>query len=1469
MRKQLLLVIFFQLVIRYLAAQTNIPTTAMGPASATPKALPAYNPTPAANYLRTLTPVMPTTDSSRITINAWADTVNISTQYIDALNRPLQTVIKQASPLKHDYISPDVYDEFGRVVNAYLPYAQQIGNTNDGKFKTNQFTNDSSFYKAIFPNESINYSQVTYDANPLQRTVKSTAPGNSWTGGNVGISNTWRANAATDSVRLWTIAISTENDVPSTSIAYAAGSLSIQETTDEKGVKIVTYKDEVGRTVLTKQQVSATPTTGHYGWLCTYYVYDEMNHLRVIIPPKATDALNNATVNWNLSGNPTIKTGLCFSYFYDARGRVTIKYIPGKGKNYFAYDLYDRLVMTQDSNLRQTNQWAFVLYDGESRPWRKGVITSSLVKDTIIAQASASTAYPTLSGTYTITSETYFDDYSWISGLAPNSTLVTTNINSANFNTTYNSYPDYAQPITQSSRIRGAVTGSKRLILGTSVYIYNVPLYDDHGRVIQVKETNYTGGTDILTKQYSFIGRTLRTQLYHYKGPNNPQGHTLLTKYTYDHVGRIKTIVKNIDGLGDKTITSNTYNELGQLAYKTLGSGIDSVNFTYNIRGWLLGINKNYVDNASSVKNYFGEDVFYDYGFTNSQLNGVIAGVKWKAGGDTTARAYGFSYDNANRLTLADFSQNVKGTSNWNNLTVDYTVSGLTYDGGGNILTMKQRGLEIGSSVTIDSLTYQCYANSNQLQKVSDAITDPTPLGDFKDTTYSGDDYAYDANGNIVKDYNRHMHTPANGNGAVYNLLDKPDSLVIAGKATLYYYYDASGVLLDKKVNDYSSGSLVVKNYIYIDGFVYLNDTLQYVSTEEGRIRYAKKRNNVNGTTYYAFEYDYYLRDHLNNVRSVLTEGKDTATYVATMETADSATVQALFSNVYTPVNTVYPKPAAFDANSSNKNVARLNSSTGSKTGPSIVLKVMAGDQVQINTYAYFAGTVQTPVSDNTLLTDLLNTLVGGITNQSGGKIASGNATQLSNAVSPNILSFLNNRSYNSSLPKAYLNWVLLDDQFKYVAGNMGALQVQAGSSKQALVAPLQTIAKNGYLYIYLSNQSPQDVYFDDLTVTQTTGPLVQEQSYYPFGLQMAGISDRAMLKLNSKNKFDGGVELEEDYGVNLYSTFYRNYDPQIGRFGGVDILSERSIGMSVYGFGNNNPINFNDPSGALSSLAEQTTARHNSWSGEDFLFGGQDVDIDGGTDYLDNGGGGGGGGGGWSCLQAPPTDYTNYWNTTLTSLVNGIPTPGYTSTGTIPYYNYSNISTSGIFETPNDDGFFTDQDGQHYNYIGTTYKTSYTLDNLESVDWKGVGTASLGILGGLSEWAVGGVGEWLSGGTGTPLTVPLFVDGGARIGGGFAKLMASISGHKDVADAIPSNILAAVGKTIDMASGKSFYNYGYGQAIGGGLNDVASFVATGGTGGALNDLMENPSIITSGMYINSYIGYGDGLYEDFSPLNH
>lgn len=78
----------------------------------------------------------------------------------------------------------------------------------------------------------------------------------------------------------------------------------------------------------------------------------------------------------------------------------------------------------------------------------------------------------------------------------------------------------------------------------------------------------------------------------------------------------------------------------------------------------------------------------------------------------------------------------------------------------------------------------------------------------------------------------------------------------------------------------------------------------------------------------------------------------------------------------------------------------------------------------------------------------------------------------------------------------------------------------------------------------------------------------------------MAGISSKAAGKLENRRKFNGGTELNTDLDLNWYETSWRGYDPQIGRFHQIDMLSDKNSDYSSYSFVQNNPILFLDPLG-------------------------------------------------------------------------------------------------------------------------------------------------------------------------------------------------------------------------------------------------------------------------------------------------
>ncbi|MDB5198056.1 MAG: cell well associated RhsD protein [Chitinophagaceae bacterium] len=1276
------------------AQQTNKPTSATQVGSATAITVPSsYGSGIKINYVRTKEAIAPITNIDTFNIRSYTS-VKEATQYFDGLGRPLQTVIKQVTPgsSPKDLVTAILYDSFGREQYKYLPYAQLMNNNqNDGRFKLDPFSSQSGYYGTNSYNqnhgidgENIYYSKTVYESSPLNRVLKAFAPGNSWagsegTGHEHMVEMQYQVNVATDSVRIWNITYDTltysNNDVstniPSSSLMYPAGELYKNVTIDEQSNKVVEYKDKEGKVILKKVQIAASPSDGHTGWLCTYYVYDDFNLLRFVISPNAVEYL--AGNSWLLSSS-TVINELCFRYEYDNRQRMIAKKVPGAGWVYMVNDKRDRPTFTQDAKMRTANQWAATLYDNLNRPITTGMITYSgmrsqlqkYVDDNFNTSSTSSnvsvniplssnlnisnreTARTDYKATQTITfnpgfeSETNASFVAQIDTTSTNQNISVQNnpvpsggnlialtityydnysFTSKSYNTANNSKLDadenvYAEslPSTASAMVRGMATGTKVRVLenpsnlAQGSWLETVSYYDDQAKVIQVQTDNYKNGIDTITSRYDFTGKVITT----YTASNNPAASAVVrikTNMNYDHAGRLLNIKKTINDISAtaRYIARNEYDALGQLKTKLLGqkvvSGIaqseplDTLSYEYSIRGWLLSINKIYSKISGTNDRWFGMELNYDWGFDSAQFNGNITGIKWRSKGDGERRDYGFGYDKTNRLLFADFNQ--YSGSAWNKSAgVDFTSYmgdgtnyGTAYDANGNILKMRQWGLKLTASSVIDSLSYTYISNTNKLQKVNDGITTNNKLGDFTDNN-TGDDYGYDVNGNMVADKNKRINGSTGtdisiaNSGILYNYLNLPWKINVkdsAGndKGTITYLYDAAGNKLQKKAVEGNKTTTTD----YVNAFIYQNDTLQFFASEEGRIR--TKNINKADTVYY----DYFEKDHLGNIRILLTDEVKTDAYlVASLETTPLPIERNYYSGVDTGrvnKNTVAGYPSDTYTNP-NDFIQKLRGDAH-KVGTGIILKVMAGDKFNLRANSWYKLNGLTPGTPENPLTELIWALSGGISFANPAK-GTQSVLSTSGALSPGATDFLNDHSgnYNTSKPKAFVNWILVDEQFKLDSAHSGFEQVGGDTVFTTHVRNDLVVGKNGYLYIYVSNETPNiDVFFDNLQITHLHGPLLEETHYYPFGLTMAGISSKSFGGIENKKGYNGNElqnkEFSDGSGLELYDFNARTYDEQIGKFLQIDPLIEEDQEMlSPYQFCNNDPIRFNDPDGKL-----------------------------------------------------------------------------------------------------------------------------------------------------------------------------------------------------------------------------------------------------------------------------------------------
>ena len=1079
------------------------------------------------NYVRVFTPREQYNQPSQVTLSQSVADVSVSTEYLDGLGRPIQTVVRGGSgSAGQDLVQPVEYDQFGRQTKQYLPYAASGAS---GAYRPNGLQAQYDFYTdgpGNVAQSGYPYAETKFEASPLNRPVEQAAPGENWRlGSGHEVTTDYLVNASGE-VRQWTAGNLSGTSL-STAKNYDAGTLYKTVVTDENGHTTTEFRDKLNMVVLKRVQ-------GPDGNQDTYYVYDDYNLLRFVLPPEASRQLVG---NTSLTSNADFRQKYLFVYQYDNRRRMSSKQVPGGGTTTMKYDPWDRLALSQSALQASRGEWSFTKYDQLNRPIITGVTTSAAVSGSRFETKNGSTVGYTLSGSphsvsaAQVRTVTYYDDYSFPH--AGGSYAFSDNLAARNYR------PD----------ARGQVTGTRTRNLSDNSWLNSVTYYDEQYRPIQAVSDNHLGGKDRVTTTYRNAVNSEITASKRVHSSNSGPTRTITQNYSYDHTGRLTQVTHQWDGQAAVTLSAQQYNAIGELVEKDLGNDQQSVDYRYNIRGWLTRIN-----DLGSSERYFNQELYYDFGFDKKQHNGNISGIRWnRAGGK--AHAYGYLYDEVNRITGADYRAKPLSGS-WASSPGNFTVDKVAYDQNGNITDLKRYGEQDERQYLWDNLEYKY--DGNRLRAVGELPEGQADVGFVDGVAGSAtQEYNYDAAGNMTADANKGISS------IVYDpVLNLPTDVVINGKGTIKYTYDASGTKLRQEVLP-SDGS-PTKTTDYVGGFHYSNGTLDFVQHEEGRLMIKD-----------GLAYHYDLKDHLGNARVTFSNVPVTTTNTASMEASAAPVEEAVFEGVAESRQTL-----AFHntttASSSEPQPNKVATLQPGQQGPAKSVAVHAGDTVRIKVNARYETVPSRVQGMEGVATEIAGMVQRGAAGlESSGAITGSNGLAAGSALTT---------GKEQEVPQAYLNYLLYDENYQLVdqgfqqvseAAAVGKANPNADAEELALEVP---ITEEGFLYTYLSNEpgasaSSSLVYFDDFTVEQQSY-IVQVDDYYPFGLRMSG---RSYVGTANRYLFNG-KELQEETG--WYDFGARMYDPGLGRWMTPDPLSDEFPSHSVYNYALNNPIRFIDPDG-------------------------------------------------------------------------------------------------------------------------------------------------------------------------------------------------------------------------------------------------------------------------------------------------
>ncbi|MBB6372391.1 RHS repeat-associated core domain-containing protein, partial [Chryseobacterium shigense] len=362
----------------------------------------------------------------------------------------------------------------------------------------------------------------------------------------------------------------------------------------------------------------------------------------------------------------------------------------------------------------------------------------------------------------------------------------------------------------------------------------NYTYYDKKGRVIGTHSINHLGGYTRSETQLDFAGVPQQILTFQVR-KGGESGVMVKERFVYDNQNRLKQHYHQVDDRPEELLAENTYNELSQLTNKKVGNNLQSIDYAYNIRGWMTDINKNQMLLPDLGGKLFSYKIKYNQkdGIENpdsaqfpgknvkAKYNGNIAEVDWRAVESLGAnppiepKRYGYAYDGLNRLT-AGYYQNPNNTGSKEN------TESIDYDLNGNITSLYRTSVMENGSTTatmIDNLAYTYVGN--QAVRIKDNSENSTG---YEGT--AGFPIDYDLNGNMKNMLDKQI------TGINYNYLNLPSVMNIGFDqitTQIKTNYRADGVKLRKESTKSSVGisgtDVTTQVTDYLDGFQYFKST--------------------------------------------------------------------------------------------------------------------------------------------------------------------------------------------------------------------------------------------------------------------------------------------------------------------------------------------------------------------------------------------------------------------------------------------------------------------------------------------------------------------------------------------------------------------------------------------------------------------------------------------------------------------